>query len=892
MLIYGRNESGKSTVMEAIHYSLYGLALRPSKNASNDDLINYGYPQAVVELVFTIDDHEYSVKRIIKRRGANSHELVIQRSSGERERVTGARPVNDHILEELHGIDSDALLNSCLVEQKELGKLEASVRAKRIEAMTSLLNIETFVDAQVDLKQSTRELELNNQETVFRLEKAEQAKIDYEKAEEKLGKAQDRIDEIFNELEAAEKKIAELKKILKVIDQVKEINGAIEKKAVQADGLRRELKRIEESLKEAKEAVELVEQIEEELPEACLSFQDAETLYKALEKLLGLEHKLENARREVKRSKERLEEADNKLEESKQASEQVRTLNDKIIENKQARYAQSLLPSIEALSGNIISARAEIKRLKQDESELGSKLESLMEAARQIEQLSEEENQLESSKREASQRRNMGIISLLLGFISLLGLSYSQYLLPLGVVLIITGAIIAVNNSPSSYDPKLLKIRGKREALLGDKSRIEEYQQDLEDTKHQLNANEKKLTETETVLKSTISKLPSTPREYQDIIQGGNELKSSNAYLRELIHEDLQTLAKLTTERDLKKKLSDELEQRNADRKKQSNILEERQSNIGTLQLQIHDLVEKHDISSNQALSIRTERDESQKRVQELETNLDLYKKKASQREKLASEFKQVQDSIENIEKNKGILEEERNQLLTDNKVDLDKEADLRTLNEALEKGSASLETEKSERIADVEEAQKVIDDTSELKDEYPKLVAKNEEEGFELEAMRRAVILLDTTRDGIMGGVKKRIESHMAQFLPTLTDQRYNMARIDEKDYRIEIYDREAKRWRGKGVFSGATQDQFSLALRLAFALSTIPSTRGARPGFIFLDEPLSGFDTQRRQGFMHLLQEELPKYFDQIIVISHLEQLRDEFPHHIQLEAGQIIN
>lgn len=122
-----------------------------------------------------------------------------------------------------------------------------------------------------------------------------------------------------------------------------------------------------------------------------------------------------------------------------------------------------------------------------------------------------------------------------------------------------------------------------------------------------------------------------------------------------------------------------------------------------------------------------------------------------------------------------------------------------------------------------------------------------------------------------------------MARFLPALTDQRYNRARIDEKNYRIEVYNREAKRWRGKGVFSGATRDQFSLALRLAFALSTIPSTRGARPGFIFLDEPLSGFDLQRRKGFMQLLHEELPKYFDQIIVISHLEVLQEEFPYHL---------
>jgi exonuclease SbcC len=79
------------------------------------------------------------------------------------------------------------------------------------------------------------------------------------------------------------------------------------------------------------------------------------------------------------------------------------------------------------------------------------------------------------------------------------------------------------------------------------------------------------------------------------------------------------------------------------------------------------------------------------------------------------------------------------------------------------------------------------------------------------------------------MAGVKNSIEKHMAHFLPTLTENRYNMVKIDEEEYQIEVYDREAKTWRRKGVFSGGTQDQFSLTLRLAFALSTIPETRGA---------------------------------------------------------------
>jgi exonuclease SbcC len=183
------------------------------------------------------------------------------------------------------------------------------------------------------------------------------------------------------------------------------------------------------------------------------------------------------------------------------------------------------------------------------------------------------------------------------------------------------------------------------------------------------------------------------------------------------------------------------------------------------------------------------------------------------------------------------------------------------------------------------------MEKTKELREQYPVLVDEAEREEFRLESMRRATILLDTTRDSIMSSVKQNVEKIMMQFLPTLTDNRYNMVRIDETNYRIEVYDKEAKMWRGKGVFSGATQDQFSLALRLAFAISTIPSSRGARPGFIFLDEPLSGFDAQRRRGFIKLLQEDLSRHFDQIIVISHLEALTEEFHDSLILDSGNII-
>jgi exonuclease SbcC len=94
------------------------------------------------------------------------------------------------------------------------------------------------------------------------------------------------------------------------------------------------------------------------------------------------------------------------------------------------------------------------------------------------------------------------------------------------------------------------------------------------------------------------------------------------------------------------------------------------------------------------------------------------------------------------------------------------------------------------------------------------------------------------------------------------------------------------------KDFFSGGTQDQFSLALRLGFALAALPQELGASPGFIFLDEPLSAFDRQRTTALVKLLTEgEVAKRFDQIFLIAHDRTFEtNPFPYYIRLEEGQI--
>jgi DNA repair exonuclease SbcCD ATPase subunit len=140
----------------------------------------------------------------------------------------------------------------------------------------------------------------------------------------------------------------------------------------------------------------------------------------------------------------------------------------------------------------------------------------------------------------------------------------------------------------------------------------------------------------------------------------------------------------------------------------------------------------------------------------------------------------------------------------------------------------------------------------------------------------RLAAEMADEVFKRIVQRVLPETEMHMRALLPDLTDGRYRDVRLlgdgNSADLRIELWDEQAERYVGKHLFSGGTRDQCSLALRLAFALATLPKELGAMPGFIFLDEPLSSFDDRRSQALVDVLTRgPIAKQFPQVFLISH---------------------
>jgi exonuclease SbcC len=147
----------------------------------------------------------------------------------------------------------------------------------------------------------------------------------------------------------------------------------------------------------------------------------------------------------------------------------------------------------------------------------------------------------------------------------------------------------------------------------------------------------------------------------------------------------------------------------------------------------------------------------------------------------------------------------------------------------------------------------------------------------------------LDKTSESLRTRVKPSVEHYMSIFLPSVTMNRYKAVRLDD-DYKLSVWDAEAGEYRPREVFSGGTEDQLLLVMRLAFALALTPEARGTRPEFLFLDEPLGSSDEVRRREIIQLLKTELVQYFKQIFLVSHVEGLEQDADHIVRLENGRV--
>jgi exonuclease SbcC len=158
-----------------------------------------------------------------------------------------------------------------------------------------------------------------------------------------------------------------------------------------------------------------------------------------------------------------------------------------------------------------------------------------------------------------------------------------------------------------------------------------------------------------------------------------------------------------------------------------------------------------------------------------------------------------------------------------------------------------------------------------------------------QLAVVKYSIKGLEQTSESLRNRVKPQVERYMSQILPVITSGRYKAVQLED-DYTVRVFDPEAGEFRPKEVFSGGTEDQLLLAMRLAFALALIPQAKGRNPEFLFLDEPLGSSDKVRREGILALMHGELSENFKQIFLISHVGDLEVEADTIIEMDNGAV--
>ncbi|CAN5874736.1 hypothetical protein BH11GEM2_BH11GEM2_37040 [soil metagenome] len=106
--------------------------------------------------------------------------------------------------------------------------------------------------------------------------------------------------------------------------------------------------------------------------------------------------------------------------------------------------------------------------------------------------------------------------------------------------------------------------------------------------------------------------------------------------------------------------------------------------------------------------------------------------------------------------------------------------------------------------------------------------------------------------------------------FLRELTDGRYNELELDDS-YNLTVYQGGDP----KPVISGGEEDIANLCLRLAIS-QMIAERAGQSFSLLILDEVFGSLDESRRQNVVELLRG-LHDRFEQVIIITHIEQVRE---------------
>jgi exonuclease SbcC len=157
--ILGTNESGKTTLLEAIEYALYGLKRGRATEEARENIITWGKEEAKVEVEFTSGQDRFLLSRTFNNRGAHKAKLVpiVDGHKNTRDALTSLTEIESKV-EQITGMDRESFTKLVYIKQKDLDALKDLVKTKREQLVNKVMGIELFDDAARRVKDDSSQL--------------------------------------------------------------------------------------------------------------------------------------------------------------------------------------------------------------------------------------------------------------------------------------------------------------------------------------------------------------------------------------------------------------------------------------------------------------------------------------------------------------------------------------------------------------------------------------------------------------------------------------------------------------------------------------------------------------------------------------------------------------
>ncbi|MDD1634341.1 MAG: SMC family ATPase [Methanomicrobiales archaeon] len=168
--------------------------------------------------------------------------------------------------------------------------------------------------------------------------------------------------------------------------------------------------------------------------------------------------------------------------------------------------------------------------------------------------------------------------------------------------------------------------------------------------------------------------------------------------------------------------------------------------------------------------------------------------------------------------------------------------------------------------------------------------MARMEIDRADLDRLREEVALLGLTRDQLngfsdhlLGVVRDQVQGEAGRVLSEITDGRYDTVLIDD-GFDLLVHDLGGDYPVSR--FSGGEQDDVAIALRIALSRYIAQMHELHDSTFLIFDEIFGSQDEERRGNIFRALRT-LEPHFPQIFLISHVAEVQGEFGNTLLVEA-----